>query len=400
MGNLPFSIYFDFETTTGDAVFFDTKMYVVSYCMIVPFNPSLNFDKMVIYRSYQQTAFELYDISHFKQQHVPFFDQVTLRQLKDAAFAVAFKEKCTSLAEMFCIELKFTIDTLNLWFNKTIKTRFYELEYLQKDPFKGKNPLSKETLCSICNFPMNPYQDNGWLDHIVKAEHLFIKNIYDRNQMKKMEIDNLEDYQTIIYNMLNLSEEFEGALENDKVTDNIVDFLRLETLGDSYGSLAILKEDIQNTTVPKRPFAKKHEIFKMIAFLYSNLISFEPTEKAKGPIISGKFISNISAIISNKGCLHYSHITGKVIRYVYQFCNEKVRENYYKIPVIAHNLFRFDFFFLIKGLRATEPRNKRHMYRRNESNRYQFCIGRQSSSIYRYYQIFSEEFGGASRQFG
>ena len=29
-----------------------------------------------------------------------------------------------------------------------------------------------------------------------------------------------------------------------------------------------------------------------------------------------------------------------------------MRGNYYRIPVIADNLFRFDFFFLIKGLRA------------------------------------------------
>ena len=107
--------------------------------MIVSFNKSLNFDKMVIYRSYQQTAVELYDISHFKQ-HVPFFDQITLRQLKDAASVVAFKEKCTSLAEKFCIELKFTIDTLKLWFNKIIKPRFFELEYSQKDHLK-KTPL-------------------------------------------------------------------------------------------------------------------------------------------------------------------------------------------------------------------------------------------------------------------
>ena len=30
-----------------------------------------------------------------------------------------------------------------------------------------------------------------------------------------------------------------------------------------------------------------------------------------------------------------------------------ILENYYKIPVIGHNLFRFDFFFLVKGLRAS-----------------------------------------------
>ena len=30
VGNVPFCAYFDFETTTGDAVFFDSKMYLMS----------------------------------------------------------------------------------------------------------------------------------------------------------------------------------------------------------------------------------------------------------------------------------------------------------------------------------------------------------------------------------
>ena len=30
LGDVPFSIYFDFETTTGSVVFFDAKMFVVS----------------------------------------------------------------------------------------------------------------------------------------------------------------------------------------------------------------------------------------------------------------------------------------------------------------------------------------------------------------------------------
>ena len=36
-GDLPFTIYYDFVTTTGRVVFFDAKMFVVSYCMIVAF---------------------------------------------------------------------------------------------------------------------------------------------------------------------------------------------------------------------------------------------------------------------------------------------------------------------------------------------------------------------------
>ena len=32
LGDVPFTVYFDFETTTGDTLFLDPKMFVVSYC--------------------------------------------------------------------------------------------------------------------------------------------------------------------------------------------------------------------------------------------------------------------------------------------------------------------------------------------------------------------------------
>lgn len=57
--------------------------------------------------------------------------------------------------------------------------------------------------------------------------------------------------------MLNLFEEFESCLENETVTDNIIDFLREDTLGDSYESLAALRKDVQKINIPKRPYAKK-----------------------------------------------------------------------------------------------------------------------------------------------
>ena len=46
IGDLPFAVYFDFETTTENAVFFDWKMFVISYCMTFSFNAELNFDKI------------------------------------------------------------------------------------------------------------------------------------------------------------------------------------------------------------------------------------------------------------------------------------------------------------------------------------------------------------------
>ena len=46
LGDVPFTVYFDFETTTGDADFFNPKMSVVSYCQTYSFHPSLNLEKL------------------------------------------------------------------------------------------------------------------------------------------------------------------------------------------------------------------------------------------------------------------------------------------------------------------------------------------------------------------
>ena len=76
LGDAPFFVYFNFETTTNDSVFFDSKMCVISYCQIYSFHPALNLDKIVIYRSFQQTPEEIFDLDNFKPEHLPFLDNV------------------------------------------------------------------------------------------------------------------------------------------------------------------------------------------------------------------------------------------------------------------------------------------------------------------------------------
>ena len=85
---------------------------------------------------------------------------------------------------------------------------------------------------------------------------------------------------------------------------------------------------------------------KAIQYMYEHSVCFIPTAKvnAKCPILS-KFISNLVAIFKNQRDIHHSHTTGKIIGYAHNFCNLRCKENYYTIPVFAHNQFRFDFFF-------------------------------------------------------
>ena len=59
------------------------------------------------------------------------------------------------------------------------------------------------------------------------------------------------------------------------------------------------------------------------------------------------------AIAKNQRVIHHSHVTGKILGYAHYFCNQKCKENYYTIPVMAHNQFRFDFFLFLKGIRPS-----------------------------------------------
>ena len=86
----------------------------------------------------------------------PFFNKTTFYQLEDAASAVLACEKSISLAELFSVELKFNVDTLNEWFSNIIKPKFFELDDIKKQIFLKKNPIDQsKTICSICGFLLN-----------------------------------------------------------------------------------------------------------------------------------------------------------------------------------------------------------------------------------------------------
>ena len=74
--------------------------------------------------------------------------------------------------------------------------------------------------------------------------------------------------------------------------------------------------------------------------------------------MSKNFTENLGGIMKNNTHIHHSQIAGDIIVYGHSLCNMKVRENKYKITVVAHNLFRFDIFFLLKGLRTAVWRTR------------------------------------------
>ena len=147
--------------------------------MIIAFHPSIKLLRISIFRSFDQNENDLQSISHFQviehdffNTEKEYFNRITLKQLQQAAYSVSQKEKSTSLAEMFNIKLKFTVDCIKNWFSSNLKSRELDLDEKR-----------------------NPRLENGWANYVFKAEHLFLENIYTEKQMKKIGIDNLKSIQ-------------------------------------------------------------------------------------------------------------------------------------------------------------------------------------------------------------
>ena len=243
LGDMPFSIYFDFETTTGHVAFFDAKMYIVSYSIIVAFHPDLSLPRINIFRSYDQSFNSLMSLAHFFALNFNFFDDPeifnknTLKQLEAAVLSVNQKEKNTALAEMFSVELKFTIGTLKSWFQKNHKISEIDLDL--KLEYIRNNPIKKDSLCCLCDSPIDPTVENGWLDHVIKAEYLFLENIYSDEEMKKMKIKKLELFEKknkkILENVNDFCESIESEYKEDPDIEIVPELKKIETSKEDEG---------------------------------------------------------------------------------------------------------------------------------------------------------------------
>ena len=144
MGDIPFSIYFDLEVTTGKKIYNldeDATLYPVSYAFVVTFHPFLNIEKIPIFRSFNHTFEQLNDVSYLSDEMLPYIDPITTRQLRNCAAAVFNKKKKYSLIEMFSCKLKFVIDLLKSGLQKNILAGTRNLIYFRNKDLRGKNSL-------------------------------------------------------------------------------------------------------------------------------------------------------------------------------------------------------------------------------------------------------------------
>ena len=156
---------------------------------------------------------------------------------------------------------------------KTQKIREIEVDF--KSEFKQNNPLTKTTLCCLCDFPIEPRATNGWAYHFFKAEYLFLENIFTQKEMTSMGIDKFDYFSKKLNKILDMVTLFCTSIENESMSSN----------SDIYEIAKKIKK-IKTSTDDDKKVAKE----KTIGFLYSQSINFLPWDKVKGDfLISDKF---------------------------------------------------------------------------------------------------------------
>ena len=203
-GDLPFSVYADFETTAPTQSHLNSEekeMFAVSYSLIFAWHSKLNLPRQMVVRGYNHTLEKLSNLNYLTKEQLALRNQMTTHQLKDCIVNVNSKRKKNALVEMFNVELKFACDILMAWFKRKIQKSVVNNEH--SVIFKRFNPITLNTQCSICCFPLSvdakglEFKQNqmSYLDFLIRKEYAFIKNIYDKDELKISEpLNSLEKY--------------------------------------------------------------------------------------------------------------------------------------------------------------------------------------------------------------
>ena len=97
---------------------------------------------------------------------------------------------------------------------------------------------------------------------------------------------------------------------------------------------------------------------QLYAFVYQRLMCFPTTKFECETVTTRNLFKYVHKIINVNINLRHSHITGKTIGYVHDFCNMQVRESKDIVPCIIHIFLKLDMVFLLKAIRLSVWRTK------------------------------------------
>ena len=369
--DIPITAYIDFETTAPTDKMFDPeccKMKPVSYSITFAFHPSFNFKRVIILRSFGHSLLNLTTVNYLTAEQLKYKDEITIKQLRDAALSVNSKNNPNAIAEMFSIELKFASDCLLKWFNAKYKKT--ELTLREKKDYELKNPIDWEKgKCQICTFPLDVkpsinveanIEKMTYGDFLIQKEHKFLRNVLSIDNLSKSEaIANIDSYHKNFRKFLRICIFADNAMKtlnklDDCPHDELIEFLN-ENL--DIENFSQLKEKIGETSTKSSSKISKFNI-QTYAFFYNEIMKFPKTEFESDAFTTKNLFELVHKIINVKIHLHHSHITGEIKGYTHDFCNWIIKENKDIVPCFAHNFFKFDFYFLLKNLRLSVYRTK------------------------------------------
>ena len=331
-GDLPFSIYADFETTAPNSDFTSPEnatMFAVSYAIVLAWHPKLNFPRQCVVRGYNHSLEELTDVSYLTEEQKCLRRQITTEQLRDAAVAVSKKTNINAINLLFNIELKFIIDILLKWFNYKIKTCNLEIPPLERLKFERENPITEETKCVICHFPMKiqirglefEKNEQSYLDFLIRKEHAFIRNIFDMDELKSCSrIATLENYHKSMMLYCQIVKNAEQEIKCVDCFDMIYDDRLREFLTEHAPAyehdMPGLISDIKSVEI-RSSNSKIHKFTRQIyAYFYEMLTDFPACKFENLKTITTKgFFTNLYRVLQAK--VYHSHVSGEIIGYAH-----------------------------------------------------------------------------------
>ena len=352
--DVPLTAYIDFETTAPTDDYLDpecNKINVVSYVIILAFHPNLNLPCIIIERSFGHSLERLSQIDCLTSEQLKYKDIITLKQLRDSALAVHRKTNPLAVSEMFSIEIRFATNCLLSWFHN--KYRNEEVDIKLKMQYQNENPIDWENgRCVLCTFPLeanltnHQNKDMSYGDFVVKKEHMFLRNIFSKEQLSKSPaISTFESFHKHFIEFLEivifLEEGINSLLQiSDCSYPNLIVFIE-KHFGD-FSTFDEIKQEIDNVEIKGYTKSKIPKFkLQLYAFVYDKIMRFPFSEFECDTVATTNFFVFVHRIINVKVHLHHSHVTGLIKGYVHDFCNWSVREN------------QFDMFFLLKGIRLS-----------------------------------------------
>ena len=186
-------------------------------------------------------------------------------------------------------------------------------------------------------------------DFIIEKEQIFKKYFFKKELESGVAIKNIKSFHEHFCQFLQIIIFAQQSIDSlkefsDCFYDELTDFCNGYCKDCS--DFTELKEKISDIEVKSKEKPKIPKFtLQLYAFVYQKLICF-PTTKFECETLTAKdLFESVHKIVNVKVHLHHSHVTGKIIGYVHDFCNWQVRENNDIVSCFAHNFFKFDLFF-------------------------------------------------------